>query len=92
MTTTTVTLSSKGQLVLPKAIRQQQRWSAGTRLMVEETKDGVMLKAAPLFPPTTLEQVAGCLAYKGPAKTIEEMDAAVLAEAVRQNPRPQRKS
>jgi AbrB family looped-hinge helix DNA binding protein len=92
MAATTVTLSSKGQLVLPKAVRQQQRWGAGTRITVEQTKDGVMLKAAPLFPPTTLDQVAGCLAYKGPAKTIEEMDAAVFAEAVRQNPRPKRKS
>ncbi len=88
MPATTVTLSSKGQLVLPKAIRQQQRWSAGTRIVVEQTKDGVMLKTAPLFPPTTLEQVIGCLAYKGRAKTIEEMDEAVLEEAMLQNPRP----
>ncbi|GEM_PF-670113 len=32
---------------------------------------------APLFPPTRLEDVAGCLRYTGQAKTIEEMDAAV---------------
>ncbi len=83
----TITLSSKGQLVLPKAVRQQLRWNPGTRLTVEQTKDGVMLKAAPLFPPKTLDEVAGCLAYKGPAKTIEEMDEAVLAEAMLQNPR-----
>ncbi len=73
---------------MPKAIRQNHSWSAGTRLVVEDTKYGVMLKAAPLFPPTTLDQVIGCLAYKGPAKTIEEMDEAVLEEAMVQNPRP----
>jgi hypothetical protein len=34
-----------------------------------------------VFAPTRIEDVAGCLAYAGPAKTIEEMDAAVLRHA-----------
>jgi hypothetical protein len=34
----------------------------------------------PLFPPTRLEEVAGCLRYRGKAKTIEAMDAAVAAK------------
>ncbi len=33
------------------------------------------------FPRTRIEDVAGCLAYAGPAKTIEEMDSAVLRHA-----------
>lgn len=36
----------------------------------------------PLFRPSRLEDVAGCLRYKGAAKTVEEMDAAV-AEGIR---------
>jgi AbrB family looped-hinge helix DNA binding protein len=84
-------ISSKGQVVLPKAVRDENRGPAGTRLVVENTKEGVLLKPAPLFPPTTLDQVAGRLAYKGPAKTIEEMDDAVLAEALIQNPDLRRK-
>ena len=52
----------------------------GARLVVEDRPEGVLLKSAPLFPPTRPEDVAGMLAYKGSPKTIEEMDAAVTAE------------
>jgi len=65
---------------LPKAIRERRQWRAGTRLVVEDRPEGVLLKSAPLFPPTRPEDVAGMLAYKGRPKTIEEMDAAVTAE------------
>jgi hypothetical protein len=48
-------------------------------LTVEDTPEGVLLKAAPLFESTTTDQVYGCLKYDGAAKTLEEMDAAVDA-------------
>ena len=79
----TTVLSTKGQVILPKPVRERQGWGPGTRLVVEETKEGVLLKAASLFAPTRYEDVAGSLRYDGPPKTIEEMDAAVLAEAKR---------
>jgi AbrB family looped-hinge helix DNA binding protein len=79
----TTTVSTKGQVILPSAIRRDRRWTAGTTLVVEDTPEGVLLKAAPLFPVTSMDQVFGVLAYDGPPKTIEEMDAAVLAEAGR---------
>jgi AbrB family looped-hinge helix DNA binding protein len=80
---TTVRLSTKGQVILPKAIRQRRHWDAGTRLIVEDTADGVLLKSAPLFKPTRLKDVCGSLKYSGRPKTLEEMDAGVLAEARR---------
>ncbi len=80
---TTVRLSTKGQVILPKSIRQRHNWDAGTRLVVEETAEGVLLKSAPLFKPTRPEEVFGSLRYAGPAKTLEEMDAGILAEARR---------
>ena len=40
----TTVVSTKGQVILPKAIRQQRRWEAGTRLVVEDTPDGVLLR------------------------------------------------
>ena len=83
----TTTVSTKGQIILPKAIRQRRHWGPGTRLVVEETPDGVLLKPAPLFPPTRPEDVAGMLAYKGPAKTLDEMDAAITAEIKRRRAR-----
>ncbi|MET0743583.1 MAG: AbrB family transcriptional regulator [Microvirga sp.] len=83
----TTIVSTKGQVILPKAIRQRRCWDAGTRLVVEETPDGVLLKAAPLFPPTRMDEVFGTLKHHGPPKTIEEMDAAVVAEARRRKAR-----
>ncbi len=81
------TVSTKGQVILPKAIRQRRKWEAGTRLVVEDTPDGVLLRAAPVFAPTRPEDVAGMLAYRGAPKTIEEMDAAITAEVKRRHAR-----
>ena len=79
----TTTVSTKGQVILPSAIRQRREWGAGTRLIVEETDDGVLLKRAPAFAATRPEEVFGLLPHRGDPKSIEEMDAAVLAEARR---------
>jgi hypothetical protein len=46
-----------------------------TRVTITFLEDG---QRESVFAPTRIEDVAGCLAYAGPAKTIEEMDAAVL--------------
>lgn len=79
----TTVISTKGQVILPKAIRDHRHWPAGTKLTVEETPDGVLLKPAPLFPPTNVDEVFGSLKWDGPALSIEDMDAAVMAEAKR---------
>jgi AbrB family looped-hinge helix DNA binding protein len=76
------TLSSKGQVVLPLSVRQNRKWEPGTRLIVEETEQGVLLRPAKPFPPTKFEDVFGCLQYKGKPRTLEEMDAAI-AKGVR---------
>ena len=84
----TTTVSTKGQVILPKSIRVQRQWNPGTRLIVEDTPDGVLLKAAPLFPPTRHEDVFGMLHVPGrPAKTLEEMNAAVTAEVMARHAR-----
>ncbi|HUZ66237.1 MAG TPA: AbrB/MazE/SpoVT family DNA-binding domain-containing protein [Beijerinckiaceae bacterium] len=83
----TTILSTKGQVILPMAIRRQRRWGPGARLTVEDTPDGVLLKAEPLFAPTRPEDVFACLAYKGPPKTLEDMEAGVAAEARRRHAR-----
>ena len=83
----TTTVSTKWQVILPKALRESRRWSAGTRLVVEDTPDGVLLRPAPAFPSTTLDEVFGILPVSGPPRTIKEMDAAVLEEAARRHGR-----
>jgi AbrB family looped-hinge helix DNA binding protein len=79
----TTTISTKGQVILPKAIRDLRHWCAGTRLVVESTAEGVLLKLAPLFPPSSIDQVFGSLKHKGAALSIEDMETAVTAEAKR---------
>ena len=79
----TTTVSTKGQVVLPKAIRRALRWEAGTRLAVENTPEGVLLKPAPVFAETRPEEVFGCLACDGAPKSLSEMKAGILAEAKR---------
>lgn len=77
----TTVVSTKGQVILPKAIREQRHWPAGTRLTIENTPEGVVLKPMSLFPETSVAALFGSLAYKGPAKSIVGMDEAVAAEA-----------
>jgi AbrB family looped-hinge helix DNA binding protein len=83
----TTVVSTKGQVILPKAIRLKRGWPAGTRLVVEETPEGVLLRRARAFPETRPEDVRGSLRYEGPPKTLEEMDAAIAAEVKRRHAR-----
>lgn len=70
-------LSSKGQIIVPKWVRDAHNWQTGLEFIVIDTGDGILLKPKRPFTPTTLEEVAGCLPYDGKAKTIEEMETAV---------------
>jgi AbrB family looped-hinge helix DNA binding protein len=83
----TTTLSTKGQVILPKAIRQRRRWDVGTQLEVEDTPEGVLLRPAPLFEASEPDQVFGALKSTGPIRSVEEMDAAVAEEAHRRHAR-----
>lgn len=83
----TTTLSTKGQVILPKAVREKRRWSPGTELVVEDTPDGVLLTEKPAFAPTRPKDVFGSLRWKGTAKSVEDMKAAIAAEAKRRHAR-----
>ncbi|MDO8901171.1 MAG: AbrB family transcriptional regulator [Phenylobacterium sp.] len=76
-------MSTKGQVILPKVLRERRNWAPGVCLQVEETEDGVLLRRAPLFERTALKDVFGVLKRPGVAVSLEEMDQAVLAEAAR---------
>lgn len=71
-----ITVSTKGQVILPSAIRQRRGWGAGTRLEVEEGPEGVLLKLAPVVAATQPNDVFGSLPFPGAPKTLEEMDTA----------------
>jgi AbrB family looped-hinge helix DNA binding protein len=81
----TTTLSTKGQLILPQGVRKARNWGPGTRLTVEDTPEGVLLRPASVFAATQPDEVFGSLRYAGPPKSLEDMDAGIIAEARRRH-------
>ena len=76
------TVSTKGQVILPKSIRAGTGWGAGQRLVVEQTREGVLLRPASPFPPTKPEDVYGSLAPVRPMSD-EDIEKALRAAAKR---------
>ena len=76
-------LSTKGQVVLPKAIREKRGWGPGAELIVEERPEGVLLRPAPKAAATRFEDVRGSLGPVDRVVSIEEMHQALLDEAAR---------
>jgi AbrB family looped-hinge helix DNA binding protein len=76
---------TKGQVILPASIRGAHAWGAGTRLEIEDTPEGVLLRPAPLFPRTEPGEVFGSLPHAGAPVSLEGMDQAIAAEARRRH-------
>ena len=73
----TTRLSSKGQIVLPKSVREARSWKPGTEFAVDETSDGILLRPLRPFPPTSIAEVYGSLKYTGRPKTLRQMEKAI---------------
>ena len=78
----TTVISSKGQIIIPKPVRDAHQWEPGQKLEVLDTVDGILLKPAQSYPATTLTEVAACLKYQGPAKSLKEMNEAIRKGAM----------
>lgn len=78
-----VRLSTKGQLVVPKEIRERHGWSSGVELVFEDFGDKVVLREIQDVPETRLEDLIGCTGYRGPARTLQEMEAGIAEGARR---------
>ena len=81
----TAIVSARGRVALPGPVRRARRWEPGTRLVVENTPEGVLLKPAPAFAETKPEDVFGSVAWDGPPVSLEDMEAGVLEEAKRRD-------
>jgi AbrB family looped-hinge helix DNA binding protein len=73
----TTKLSTKGQVILPKTVRDAHGWNPGTEFAVEMAPGGITLRPLRPSPPSRLEDVAGCLQYTGRAKTLQQMEKAI---------------
>lgn len=87
----TIKLSSKGQIVIPKEIRDQFHWEPGTEFIIEKQAEGISLKPKTVFKTTRVRNGLGMLARTGREPLTQEgIDQAVLRIA-RQRDRATRK-
>ena len=77
---TTVVVSSKGQIVLPAALRRRLGLSAGTRLELSEEPDGVRLRITRTVPETAVADLAGLVKAptRGEPRRLDDFDPASL--------------
>ena len=73
----TTKLSNKGQIVIPHRIREQYGWKAGVEFTVEGIEGGIALRPVKKIKPTALDEVYGCLPYKGPRKSLADMEEGI---------------
>jgi len=90
--TARTTLSAEGQVVLPKAVRDALAWQPGQAIEVVQHSGGVTLRAVPATTGAATGEILARIwarnRHSGPTVTIEDMDAAVRAMAVRRAGRP----
>jgi AbrB family looped-hinge helix DNA binding protein len=77
----TVKLSSKGQFILPKVIRDRHHWEAGTEFVVIDRGSELIIKPTRVFPPTELEPPDIPSLHRGKPLSLEEMERAIMVEA-----------
>lgn len=68
------TLTTKGQITLPKALRDALHLKTGDMVLFEELEDG-----AYVIKPRTMDvrSLKGCVSYRGSVKTLQEMETAI---------------
>jgi len=75
----TATVTSKGQVTIPAAVRKRLRLRAGSKIDFVENKAGETV----IRPKTgDIRKLYGIVKYDGPPLTIEEMDEAIGAAVV----------
>jgi AbrB family looped-hinge helix DNA binding protein len=85
-------MSTKGQVIIPKSLREQMNWGLGTRFQVEvDPADQLSIKLKPVVSSKDLKLSAQALSakmqetvwYSGPALSDEDIKAAMTQEAMR---------
>jgi AbrB family looped-hinge helix DNA binding protein len=74
-------LSSKGQVIIPKAIRDAHSLDSGVVLAFEDHSDHIVIRVVPAVPRTTVDDLIGILRWDGPPKSIEDMEAGIARGA-----------
>ncbi len=77
----TTRLSAKGQVVLPKRVRDDLGWKPGTEFIVVRSGEGVTLTPMRAAGAGSIKDLAGALRHRGKPVTLRQMDEAVANEA-----------
>jgi AbrB family looped-hinge helix DNA binding protein len=75
-----LTLSSKGQLVIPARLRQLLGLQSGDRLALSLEVDGLRLVPQNREKSRSARALIGCAGYQGPPLNIEQMDPALFTQ------------
>ncbi|MFP4220583.1 MAG: AbrB/MazE/SpoVT family DNA-binding domain-containing protein [Phormidium sp. GEM2.Bin31] len=70
-------LSKTGKIVIPVEMRKAYGLDEETEIILTDTGQGILIQPKRPFPPTRLDEVAGCLNYQGPPKSLEDMETAI---------------
>lgn len=80
-------MSEKGQVVVPKAVRDRLGWLPGTDLEVIETEGGVTLRPRSTRTKLTVEQAVArfrkLYTHVGPPVSLDEMRASIQEKVFR---------
>ncbi len=76
----TLTVSSKGQIVLPAALRRSLGLGAGAKIEVIVESDGLKLRVIRPVPTVDVASLAGMVAAptRGVSRRLEDFDAAAM--------------
>tara|TARA_R110001592_G_scaffold82848_4_gene245288 strand:- start:97 stop:336 length:240 start_codon:yes stop_codon:yes gene_type:complete len=74
------TITSKGQITLPKSLRDELHLTTGDQVYFEQQSDGSYT-----LRPRTLDVsvLKGCIRYSGPPVSLEDMEDAIASQAGR---------
>ena len=88
----TLLVSSKGQIVLPAALRRRLGMGAGARLEVLEETDGLKLRVVRSVPQADLTGLAGMVKAptRGVPRRLQDFDPASLVARVQARVRPRK--
>lgn len=77
----TTKLSAKGQVVLPKRVRDELGWEIGTEFVVERSGTGVTLRPKASVRKGSVRELAGILKHVGRPVSLGEMEQSIVREA-----------
>ena len=75
-----LTLSSKGQLVIPSRLRQLLGLQPGDRLALSLEADGLRLVPLDRSKINSARTLIGCAGYQGLPQSLEQVDPALFAQ------------